>query len=73
MAQRARMVGKSLGPPEILQKYCQRRKKATLRKVGELRLYLKPVVPDELIFKILGPSAVKSKDSYKAVQEIRLQ
>jgi hypothetical protein len=49
------MVGISLGPPEMLWKYCLMRNQATLREVGELGLYLTPAVPDELTLKILGP------------------
>jgi hypothetical protein len=54
-AQGARTVGILLGPPEMLWKYCQMRNQVTLREVGELRLYLMLVVPDELTLKILGP------------------
>jgi hypothetical protein len=53
--QGARMVGISLGLPEMLWKYCLMRNQVTLIEVGELRLYFIPVVPDELILKILGP------------------
>jgi hypothetical protein len=31
------------------------RNQVTLREVGEPRLYFMPVVPDELVLKILGP------------------
>jgi hypothetical protein len=48
------MVAISLGPPETLWQYCPTRNQATLREVGEPRLYFMPAVPDELIFKILG-------------------
>jgi hypothetical protein len=41
----------------VLQKYCPRRKQATLREVGELRFYLMPAVLDELTLKILSPSS----------------
>jgi hypothetical protein len=39
----------------LMRKYCLMRNQATLREVGELRLYFMPMVPDELTLKILGP------------------
>jgi hypothetical protein len=49
------MVSISLGPPEMLRKYCQTRNQETFREVGELRFYFIQAVPDELTLKILGP------------------
>jgi hypothetical protein len=49
------MLDTSLGPPEMLWKYCQMRNQQTFREVGELRFFnFILAVPDELILKILG-------------------
>jgi hypothetical protein len=48
------MVGISLGPPEMLWKYYLMRNQVTLKEIEEFRLYLMPVVPDELILKNMG-------------------
>jgi hypothetical protein len=42
-------------PPEMLGKYSPTRDRVTFREIGELRICLMPMVPDELILKILGP------------------
>jgi hypothetical protein len=42
-------------PPEMLGKYSPTRDLVTFREIGELRICLMSMVPDELILKILGP------------------
>jgi hypothetical protein len=55
VAQVARMVGISLGPPKMLWKYCHMRNQGTLREVENSHFYFTPPVPDELTLRILGP------------------
>jgi hypothetical protein len=66
------MIGISLGPPEMLGKYCLIRNQATLRVVWLFVLYLTLVVPDELTPQNSVPWAEKLQDFYRAVEGIRL-